>query len=67
MKHKYVTIFLPTGSDVQYCTKDLDQAPTVRVAETITCDPGEVKVVVKEDGKVEGYAYVGMPYILNMF
>lgn len=64
-KNKLVIIYLPNGNEIKYCTKDIGTEYTL--AEEIICDPGEVKIVVKQDNKLEGYSYVGMPYFLNMF
>lgn len=64
-KNKLVIIYLPNGKEAKYCTKDLGS--DYDVAQTIECDPGEVKIGLKEDGKVIGRAYVGMPYYLEIF
>lgn len=66
MPHRHVVIYLPTGKQIEYTTKDLG-SQSIEVAETIVCEHGEVNVVVKIDNKAEGYAYVGMPYVLNIW
>lgn len=60
-----VIIYLPNGNEAKYCTKDIGGG--FEVAEEIVCDIDQVKVVVKEDGKIEGHSYVRMPYILELF
>lgn len=65
-KNKLVIIYLPNGNEQKYCTKKLG-GDEYEVVETIECDPGEVKIGLKQDGKVEARAYVGMPYYLEMF
>lgn len=71
-KHKLVIIYLPNGNEAKYCTKEIGPEATKEKreytkAEEIICDPGEVKVVLIEDGKIEGHSYVQMPYYLEMF
>lgn len=65
-KNKLIVIYLPNGNERKYCTKDLS-TDEYEVVETIECDPGEVKIGLKENDKVVGRAYVGMPYYLEMF
>jgi hypothetical protein len=65
-KKKHVIIFLPNGKEIQYSTVDMSDS-NIEVAEEIVCEGNEVRVVLKEDKKTDGYAYVGMPYILNLW
>lgn len=66
MKDKHVIIYLPDGKQAQYCSKDLGDTH-IQVSETIECELTEVKVAYKEDDRVIGRSYVGMPYVLEMF
>lgn len=69
-KHRLIIIYLPNGNDTaKYCTKDINPGNSgeYKLAEEITCDVNEVKVFIKEDDKLVGRAYVGMPYYLEMF
>jgi len=65
-KHKHVIIYLPNGNICQYSTKDLGDK-NIEIADAIVCELNEVQIAMKTDNKTEGYAYVGMPYILNMW
>lgn len=65
-KNRIVIIYLPNGKTAQYCTKDLKDNNYTK-AETIECDPGIVNIALKEDGKIVGHNYTGMPYYLEMF
>ena len=66
MKHKHIIIYSPDGSTTQYCTKDLGDT-YIKVVETIECEPAVVNIAYKEDDKVIGVAYVGLPYRLEIF
>ena len=69
-KNKLVIIDLPSGNDAaKYCTKDIHpgNGNEYQLAEEITCDLHEIRVVIKEDGNLVGRAYVRMPYYLEMF
>lgn len=64
--NRWVTIYLPNRANDQYCTKDLGDS-RIQVVDIIECDPGEVKIAYREDGKIVSKAYVGMPYMLEIF
>jgi hypothetical protein len=66
MQHKHVIIYLTDGSTTQYCTKDLGDS-YVQVVDTIQCEPTLVNIAYKEDKKVVGVSYVGLPYRLEIF
>lgn len=72
-KNRLVIIYLPNGNEAKYCTKEIGPVSTkaeereYTKAEEIICDHEDVKIVVKEDGKIEGRSYVRMPYYLEMF
>lgn len=61
-----VIIYLPGGGTAQYCTTDLSDE-NYTLAEKIVCEPGIVNIVLKEDEKIIGHNYTGMPYYLEMF
>jgi hypothetical protein len=65
-KNKWVIIYMPNGKEVQYCTTDLGDH-SIHIASEIVCEPQEVNIAYKEDGKVIGKAFVGMPYTLEIF
>lgn len=67
MKHRIVTIFLPDGRIKHFTTSKDCQDKEVELVHTIECEPGLVHIALKEDNTVDGYSYVGMPYVLNMF
>jgi len=67
-KHRSVTIYLPDGSQLHYTTCPAAVDTEVQLAHAIECEANRVNVVLKDtDGSLDGYAYVGMPYALNMF
>ncbi len=68
-KHRLVIIYRPNGTESKYCTKDINPGGgnEYQLAETIVAEPGMVKIALKEDGKVIGRSYVGMPYFFEMF
>lgn len=65
-KHRLIIIYLPNGNERKYCTKDLE-GKEYQLAEKIECDPGIVSIAIKEDDKIVGHSYTGMPYYLEMF
>lgn len=66
MQKRHIMIYLPDGSIEHYSTVDMGDA-TITTAVKIESEPDMVKVVVKIDGKNEEFAYVRMPYILNIW
>lgn len=64
-KHKYVIIYLPNGTELEYSTKEM-LGGVIKV-DALECNPLEVKIAYKEDGKIKGKSYVNIPYILELF
>jgi hypothetical protein len=67
MKHKLVTIYLPDGRKEHFTTSKEARDVEIKLVDKIECDQLIVQIAFKDGGKVEGYSYVGMPYVLNMF
>jgi hypothetical protein len=67
MKNKLVTIYLPGGRKNHYTTSKDAEDKEIQLVDKIQCDANIVNVAFKDGNKVEGYSYVGMPYVLNMF
>lgn len=66
---RHVIIYLPTGKQIQYTNVQTvaDMDNNILICEVIECDEKQVNIIERVDGKIEGYAYVGMPYLLNMW
>lgn len=67
MKNKLVTIYLPDSTKEHYTTSKNAVDIEIQLADEITCDANVVNIAFKDGDKVEGYSYVNMPYVLNMF
>lgn len=67
MKKRIVIIYFPNGRQEIYTTsKDIKDAQYIE-CEKIVCDHLNVSVVYKEDGKLVGKTFNGMPYELEMY
>lgn len=68
MKNKHITIYLPDGTKEHFTTsKDVEDAE-IRLVDKIECEGTSIVHIAYKDGdKVDGYSYVNMPYVLNMF
>lgn len=69
-KSKHVIIYSPDGNVWQYTTNKAMHSGdriNIHLADTINCDPTEVMVAYMEDNKPVGKAFVGMPYVLEMW
>jgi hypothetical protein len=68
MKKKLVTIYLPDGRKEHYTTSKDVEDKEIMLVDTIECEGTSiVHIAYKDGGKVDGYSYVNMPYVLNMF
>ncbi len=65
---KIVIIYLPNGKDIKFTTSEkiAYSDSTYKLVETVECDPGGVRIGSKKDDPA-GEAYMGMPYIYQMF
>jgi hypothetical protein len=64
---RHVIIYLPTGQQLQYSTKDLGNSNII-IVDTIVCELNEVKIAYKDDdGAIYATSYVGMPYALEIW
>lgn len=63
--NRLVIIYLPTGKEAKYCTKDLG-GDEYKVVKTIEAEPGYVNIGLIEDGKPVARTYC-MPYYFEMF
>lgn len=63
--NRLVIIYMPTGKEQKYSTKDLG-SDEYEVVKTIEAEPGYVKIGLIEDGKAIGRVYC-MPYYFEMF
>lgn len=68
MKNKLVTIYLPDGRKEHYTTSKDVVDKEIMLVDKIECEGTSiVHIAYMDGGKVDGYSYVNMPYVLNMF
>lgn len=68
MKHKLITIYLPDGRKDHFTTCKDAVDKEIMLVDKIECEGTSIVHIAYKDGdNVEGYSYVNMPYVLNMF
>jgi hypothetical protein len=65
-KHRLAIVYLPTGADMRFTTKDLGDA-TYQLCEAIEGEADRLNVVYKEDGKLIAVSWVGYLTCSNYF